>query len=161
LAEAQFYRGLRDAGLSMQAIASGMRGVREVLGDRMLQKDAIAHDGRDILMNLADQGERDWVRARDRQGGLPGVIEIGLRPIEWAPDGLPQRVWLTTYGRKRVAADPRFAFGQPFVASSGARVEDILGLFRAGEDLETVSAELGTPMRDIESILRSHLSAAA
>jgi uncharacterized protein (DUF433 family) len=161
LVEAQFYKGLRNTGLSMQAINSGMVEVRRALGDRMLAKGVIAHDGKDILMNLADRGDPDWVRARDRQGGLPEIIEIGLKPIEWAADGLPQRVRLIAYGDNMVAADPRVALGQPFVVSSGARVEDIIDLFRAGEDLATVSHEMGVNPRDVEAIVRAHLPLAA
>jgi uncharacterized protein (DUF433 family) len=161
LVEAQFYKELRGAGLSLQAITKGMKVVRDQLGARMLQRGVIAHDGREILMNLALQGDPDWVRARDRQGGLPQVIEIGLKPIIWADDGLPGRVILTAYGPVDVIADPDFAFGQPIVESSGARVEDILGLFKAGEPVTTVAEEMDVSAADVESIVRTWLPVAA
>ncbi|MDR0593353.1 MAG: hypothetical protein LBG60_08915 [Bifidobacteriaceae bacterium] len=132
LVEAQFYRELRKAGLSMQAITAGMREVRAELGDRMLEKGVLAHDGLDILMNLATRGNPDWERARDHQGGLPKIIEIGLKPVVYVDDDLPGRIHLTAYGGALVVADPRYSFGQPIVESSGARVEDILGMFKGG-----------------------------
>jgi uncharacterized protein (DUF433 family) len=161
LVEAQFYRELRKAGLSMQAITSGMRAVRQELGDRMLKQDVLAHDGRDILMNLAKGGNPEWERARDHQGGLPKIIEIGLRPIVYMDDNLPRRVHLTAYGETAVIADPLYSFGQPIVESSGARVEDILSMFKAGERLSTVAKEMGVRTADVESIVRTHVALAA
>ena len=161
LVEAQFYRELRKAGLSMQAITSGMREVRAKLGNRMLEKGVLAHDGTDILMNLAASGDPDWERARDHQGGLPKVIEIGLRPVVYVHDLLPSRIHLTAYGGTTVIADPLYSFGQPIMETSGARVEDVLGMFKAGEKLSTVAAEMGVSTDDVESIVRVHLSLAA
>ena len=161
LVEAQLYRELRRAGLSMQAIVTGMSAVRRELGDKMLECGRLAHDGREILLNLADDGEPEWERARDKQGGLPEIIDIGLRPIIYTDDQLPGRVRLTAYGKTSVVADPHFAFGQPIVESSGGRVEDILSMFKAGEKVDTVVEEMGVSRDDVESIVRTHLALAA
>jgi len=161
LVEGQLYRELRKAGLSMQAITTGMSAVRRELGDRMLERGILAHDGRDILMNLATKGDPYWERARDQQGGLPKIIEMGLKPIIYTEDHLPGRVRLTAYGETSVVADPQFAFGQPIVESSGVRVEDILGMFKAGEKASTVAKEMGVSRDDVESIVRTHLALAA
>lgn len=162
MAEAQFYLQLRREGLSMQAIATGMRAVREELGDQMLVRGRLAHDSRDILMNLGDRpGAEEWTRARDRQGGLKGVIDRGLTPITWADDNLPQRVRLTAYEGADVIIDPRFVFGQPMVKDSGVRVEDIVQLFLAGEPMQVVGDELGVPESVVESVVRVHVLSAA
>ncbi|MDR2566694.1 MAG: hypothetical protein LBC97_11720 [Bifidobacteriaceae bacterium] len=161
LVEAQLYRELRRGKLSMQAIASGIEAVRRELGDRMLERGVLAHDGRDILMNLARGGDPERERARDRQGGLPGIIEIGLKPIMYTDDNLPGRVRLTAYGETPVVADPRFSFGQQIAEASGARIEDILALFKAGEKLSAVADEMGVSADDVESIIRTHLALAA
>jgi uncharacterized protein (DUF433 family) len=162
LAEAQLYRELRKAGLSMQAITAGMRRVRRVLGRDMLREGALASDGVDILMKLDDaDGGRDWVRARDEQGSLKGVVEIGLSPITWAADGYPQVVRLTAYPGIAVVADPQRAFGQPIVKGTRARVIDIVSLFKAGESVATVAEEMDVPTAAVESIVRVHVQAIA
>lgn len=160
LVEAQFYRQLRSQGLSMQAITSGMSAVRAKYGDRMLEKDVLAHDGKDILVNHADEGEPEWARARDQQGGLPKLIEIGLQPITYTNDNLPGRVRLTAYGDVDVIADPRYSFGQPVIDGTGVRVEDVLSLFRAGENLATITEEMGIGIDAAEAVVRRHLLAA-
>ncbi|MDR2895979.1 MAG: hypothetical protein LBV30_04955 [Propionibacteriaceae bacterium] len=161
LVEAQLYRELRKAKLSMQAITAGMAVVRRELGDRMLERGVLATDGREILMNLGGQERAEWERARDRQGGLPEVIEIGLKPIIYMGDDLPGRLRLTAYGDTPVIADPLYSFGQPIVETSGARVEDVLSLFKAGEKLSIVADEMGLGEDDVESIVRTHLTLAA
>jgi uncharacterized protein (DUF433 family) len=155
LVEAQVYQELLGAGLSLQAIRTGMAKVREQLGPRMLARGVLAHDGRDILMNLASAGDPEWTRARDLQGGLPRVIEMGLRPVTWDEQGIPQSVQLTAYHDADVIADPRIAFGQPVINRTRVRVEDLLSLFKAGESIDVVAEEMDIPPSSVESIVRS------
>lgn len=95
-----------------------------------------------------------WTVARNMQGGIPGVIERCLWPITWAEDDLPQRVRLTAYEGVDIIIDPRFAFGQPIVARRGVRADDIFEMFKAGDSMETVSAEFRVEPAVIEAIVR-------
>jgi uncharacterized protein (DUF433 family) len=161
LAEAQVYLEFRKAGLRLQAITEGMAKVREKLGARMLSHGVLAHDGREILMNWANGGNPEWTRARDLQGGLPEIIEIGLRPITWDDGGVPQTVRLTAYEGVSVVADPRYSFGQPIVDDVGVRVDDVLALFRAGECIVDVADEMALDPGMVESIVRTRVLALA
>lgn len=161
MAEAQFYLQLRRDGLSLQAITTGMAVARRVLGDRFLVKGALAHDGKDLLLNLPDpDATSEWLRARDMQGGLPGVIERGLTHITWGPDNRPERVRLVAYEGADVIIDPRFVFGQPMIADRGVRTEDVLQMFLAGESIQDVAAEYRVSVQVVESIVRTHALAA-
>jgi uncharacterized protein (DUF433 family) len=162
LVEAQLYCVFRKAGLSAQAITSGMSAVRKELGNDLLKKGYLAYDGRDILMNLAESSnEPEWTRARDMQIGIPKIIEKGLRLITWASDDYPQSIQLEAYGHAEVIADPRFAFGQPVIKGTRVRVEDILGMFKAGEGLSTISEEMVIAEPIIEALIRPHVGLAA
>jgi uncharacterized protein (DUF433 family) len=161
LAEAQVYQAFKEAGLSMQAITSAMENVRKELGPRMLQKDVLAHDGSEILMNLAASGDPSWTRARDMQGGLPKVIEIGLKPISWDEAGLPETVRLTAYGSAPVIADYRYSFGQPIIEGTMVRAENVVSMFKAGDTIETVAEEMDISPTIVESIVRTHVALAA
>ncbi|MGH9248917.1 MAG: MerR family transcriptional regulator [Acidimicrobiales bacterium] len=164
IAEAQFIRGLRNAGLTFDAVAVGIRSLRRHLGlEYIVHRDKLAHDGREVLVNLADGGaEPEWIQVRDGQGGIPGIIEQGLRTIEeWAVDGYPQRVKLPTYGGADVIVDPRFAFGQPIIERRGVRVEDVAQMFLAGDKIDTVTAEFGVDRETVESIVRVYARRAA
>ena len=50
--------------------------------------------------------------------------------------------------------DPSRGFGQPIFARGGARLEDALALFRAGEPLDVVADEYGMPRNDLEAAVR-------
>lgn len=162
MAEAQFCREFRRAGLSMRAIREGVVALRAKLGEYILVKDRLAHDGVDVLVDLGTRtDDPEWTRARDRQGGLHGVIEVGVEPITWADDSYPQRLTLTAYEGADVIVDPRFGFGQPMLADRGVRVEDIAQLFLAGDDIETVSDEFGVDPAAVQAIVRAYARRAA
>ena len=156
LAEAQFIHGMRDAGLSLQAVTEGVAALKQRLGPASLVRDRLAHDGRDVLVDLGNDRGSEWQRARDSQGGIAGVIEIGLGRIDWADDGLPQRVTLAGYEGADVIVDPRFAFGQPMLEDRGVRVEDIAQLFFAGEPIQTVADEFDVQPARVEAIVRAY-----
>jgi uncharacterized protein (DUF433 family) len=153
IAQIEFIRSLRHAQLSLRAITDGVVVLREQLGRNWLQRDRLAHDGEDVLVRLADS-DAEWTRARDAQAGIPGVIAIGLRAIEFDRAGEPERVLLRDYEGADVVIDPRFAFGQPVVASRGVRVEDIAQLFFAGEPIAVVAEEFGVDPGVVEAIVR-------
>jgi uncharacterized protein (DUF433 family) len=156
LAEAQFIHGLRDAGLSLQAVYEGVEALKRRLGSDYLMRDRLAHDGRDVLVDLGRDEGSEWQRARDSQGGIAGVIDVGLGRITWADDGLPQRVTLAGYEGADVIVDPRFAFGQPMLEDRGVRVEDIAQLFLAGEPIQTVADEFDVEPARVEAIVRAY-----
>lgn len=153
LAEISFIRKLRDARLSLRAVTEGVQALQDDLGRDWLMRDGMAHNGRDILVKLADSDE-EWQRARDNQAGISGVIDLGLEMIKFDDVGLPYRVTLPTYEGADVIIDPRFAFGQPVVESRGVRVEDIAQLFFAGEPISVVSDEFGVSPEVVEAIVR-------
>ncbi|MDQ3463724.1 MAG: DUF433 domain-containing protein [Actinomycetota bacterium] len=53
-----------------------------------------------------------------------------------------------------MVVDPERGFGQPIFARGGARIEDALAMFRAGEDLDTVPAEYRVPPEHLEDAVR-------
>jgi uncharacterized protein (DUF433 family) len=155
IAEIQFIHTLRDAGLSLRAVTEGVQALRRELGPGYLQKDRLAHDGRDLLVHLADTDE-EWTRARDSQAGIPGVIDVGLTWIGFDATGVPERVRLQQYEGADVIIDPHFSFGQPVVAERGVRVEDIAGMFFAGDSFEVVGEEFGVPLSVVEAVVRTY-----
>jgi uncharacterized protein (DUF433 family) len=76
-----------------------------------------------------------------------------LQRVEFASDGYAQVIPLPGFGHADVVADPRRGFGQPTFERGGAKVEDVIGLFLAGETLTDVSEEYGVPMSELEDAL--------
>lgn len=153
LAEAQFIRRLRKVGLSLQAVAEGIMTLRDELGPDYLLEGQLAHNGRDVLVRLADR-DSEWERARDQQKGIPGVIELGLDTITFDEAGIPQQIRLDFYDGAEVIIDPRFAFGQPVLDNRGVRVEDLAQMFFAGESVDVVADEYRVTRQDVEAVVR-------
>lgn len=59
--------------------------------------------------------------------------------------------------RSRVAevtVDPDHAFGRPRLTRGGAKVDDVIDLFFAGEPVDFVAAEFGLSRDEVEDVLR-------
>jgi uncharacterized protein (DUF433 family) len=162
LVEAQLYCEFQRGGLSLKAIASGMKAVREQLGTDMLKEGVLAYSGQDILINLARKSDApEWTRAKDLQTTIPKIVDEGLKLISWDKQQYPQSVKLTAYGDTDIVADYRFAFGQPIIKGTRTRVDDVIQLFKAGETLKNICDELVVENAVAESILRAHVAIAA
>jgi uncharacterized protein (DUF433 family) len=66
-----------------------------------------------------------------------------LRRVDFAADGYAQVIHLPRYRVADVTIDPDHAFGRPRSARGGARLDDVIELFVAGEPVDVVAAEFG------------------
>ncbi|MFI0733351.1 DUF433 domain-containing protein [Streptomyces sp. NPDC021225] len=154
IVEAYVLRSLRDC-LSMSKIREAAEAVRLAFGDEYgLATRRIATDGVDIFVEYADG---DLARARDGQRPIREVITDYLRYIAWeSGDQYPYRLRLRQYPDVApVIIDPRFGWGAPVVAENKVQVEAIVGLWEAGESLETVADEYGLTREQVEAICRT------
>ena len=94
------------------------------------------------------------------QGGLKGVIERSLTVLEWESD-FPLAIQLAAYEGAKVIADPRFSSGHPIDAATGVRVDDLVNMFRAGDDIAMISKEYGVESALIETAIRVQFRTAA
>lgn len=89
--------------------------------------------------------------------GLPrfrDVLHGQLFGISYGPDGRAQRLRLPAYETAEVIVDPRQAFGQPFLAHGGARVEDLLDRFGAGDSCAAIAEDFDVPLIQVEDVIR-------
>jgi len=98
---------------------------------------------------------------RNGQHVFNDVVGGYLQRVEFAADGYAQVIQLPDYRKARLVVDPRRGFGQPTFSRGGARLEDVMALFRAGEPLQVVAEEFGVPLDELEDVLRVATSLAA
>lgn len=148
LLEGYVVQQLRLAGIPLGEIRDANATLRDELQvNHPLVWQDLAHNGREILRRV----DKKWERARDRQEGIAGAIEIGLvREVSWGDDKYPLQLRLRSYGCE-VIVDPRLAGGHPIHSDTGVRVEDILNM-AAGDGVAVTSAELGISTQDIEAL---------
>lgn len=102
----------------------------------------------------------DLVVPRSGQRVFVPVVEHYLKRIKF-DTGYAGVLALPQYRRAEVIVDPRRSFGVPIFAKGAARVEVVLGRFKAGESLDELSEEFGVPVDDLVDVIRVHTDAAA
>ncbi|MFI7059658.1 DUF433 domain-containing protein [Kribbella sp. NPDC050124] len=159
LVETHMLRHLRQAGLSLQAIGEAAVALRSRAGRHYpLAWSGLAHDGRDLLIEIAAEGrDQGWERIRDSQGGLPGVLRRGSAAITWSDDGYATTLRLVIYHDIDVIADPHRSHGHPLVDGSEVRVEEIIDRVRTGTSYRDLAAKYNLEDFEVEALVRPHI----
>lgn len=126
-------------------------------------------DGADVLYDYAisskDEGTaeaaRELVVVRNDQHVFNEVVSSYLTRLEFAPDDYASLIRLPAYEVAELIVEPSRGLGQPIFARGGARLDDALALFRAGEPLEVVAEEYGILRDQLEDAVRVATQVAA
>lgn len=121
---------LHQAGVPMQRIRSAVTKLtREIGVDHPLASRRVYTDGADVIA-----------------GFLKGIT---YDVVGWAV-----RLRLTAYTQAEVTVDPTEAFGQPLLVHGGARVEDLVDRFKAGDGFAEIATDFDVPSAELEDVIR-------
>jgi uncharacterized protein (DUF433 family)/transposase-like protein len=169
LAEAHALAAIRSAGVPLQRIRPALDLLQEELGiSHVLASRSLYTDGAELLYDFAERegdtpearSARELVVVRNGQRVFNDVVDSYLRRIEFADDGWAVRIHLRKYGNADVVVDPQRSFGIPIFARGAVRLETVISAFKAGTDIDGLTAEYGVPRDDLLSMLRVHTQAA-
>ncbi len=160
LAEGLVLAGIRKSGVPLQRIRPAIDRLKAEFGlDHVLASKQLYTDGAEVLYDFGQDIDEEeavlrLVVVRKGQYVFTDIVQQYLQRIDFAPDGYARLIRLPSYERAEVVASPHRGFGQPVFARGGARVEDALSMFWAGESLATVAEEYGVPEDQLEDALR-------
>jgi uncharacterized protein (DUF433 family) len=163
LAEGLVLTAMRRSGVPLQRIRPALARLSQEFGVvHALASKRLFTDGAEVLFDYAEtsddavaaQAARDLVVVRSGQRVFNDVIEGYLQRLEFSDDGYVRLIRLPAYEVAELVVDPARGFGQPVFARGGARLEDALAMFRAGERLEVVADEYGMPPEQLEDAVR-------
>jgi uncharacterized protein (DUF433 family) len=165
-AEAFVLSSFRRAGVPLQRIRPAVEVLAKEIGvEHALASKRLYTDGAELLYDYASKrGERevgDLVVVRTQQRQFSGVVEGYLKRIHYGGDGWADSVRLPTYANADVVVDPKVAFGLPLVVRGGARVEDLVDRFQAGDSVKEIAADFSVPPDQVEDVIRVATRAAA
>ncbi len=163
-AEAFVLNSLRRAGVPMQRIRPAVTLLSQEIGlDHALASRRVYTDGAEVIYDYASHSEDEALLTvvRTGQEHLADVIRAYLQPITYGDDGWVERMRLPAYAAANVVVDPRRAFGQPVVIDGGARVEDLVDRFQAGDSAVEIADDFGVPLAGVGDVLRVALRRAA
>lgn len=153
IVEAYVLRSMRVLGLSKSKIRAAVGEARREFGTMYaLAHKRVRTDGVDLFLQFAPD---ELTRVGDHQRPIRDVLELYLRDISFeAQDDWATKLRLRRYGDTNVVIDPRFAWGSPVIQPSGAPVEAVVKLWKAGEPMEAVAEEFGLSRDVVESVCR-------
>lgn len=163
LVEGLVLAAIRQTGVPLQRIRPALAVLsREIDLDHALASRALYSDGAEVLYDythavgsdLSDVAE-NLVIVRSGQHVFADAIRDYLKLITFGDDGWPDRVALPAYRSARVVVDPRVAFGRPIFEHGGARVEDVIDRWRAGESALDLAHDFGVSAEEIEDAARA------
>ena len=169
LAEGYVLAAMRHAGVPLQRIRPALAALDREFGlPHALASRKLYTDGAEVLFDIAGEDvspregdSPELVVIRNGQRVFNEVVKSYLTRVTFADDGYAMALPLIGYEHAQVVADARRAFGQPVFRHGGARLEDALSLFRAGEPLTAVASEYGVPLTELEDAIRQALPRAA
>ena len=139
LAEGHVLAAFRKARIPLQRIRPALRALEQEQGvEYALASRRLFTDGAEILWEVSE----------------PGSDVRELMSVPTAGDERGWHVPRDRWGDANVVVDPSHAFGQPIFEESGSRVEDVVGLFMAGESIRTVAREYGVTPAQVEAAVR-------
>jgi uncharacterized protein (DUF433 family) len=165
-AEAYVLSAFRRAGVPLQRIRPAVDVLSSTIGvDHALASKRLYTDGAEVLFDYATERDEhdllELVVVRTGQHQFSEIVRDYLKRITYGNDGWASRVRLPSYERAEVVVDPEIAFGLPLVVHGGARVEDLVDRFKAGDSLADIADDFGVPADEVEDVIRGATRAAA
>ncbi len=157
MAEAYMVLAFRRAGVSMARIRPTVENLRKEIGlEHALASERLATDGAEILWKIDVEAgfgnDNRLVVIRNHQAAFGEVVSEHLRHIEYR-DGFAGRLTVSHFEEVEIMIDPRINFGQPTLAGSGIRVNDILSRIRAGEPVKNVADDYLLSIETVSELL--------
>ncbi len=163
-AEAYVLSAFRRAGVPMQRIRPAVDVLaREIGVEHALASERLFTVGAEVLYDFAQREEDALLELTVLRTGqkFSDLVEDYLERINYGDDGWVTELQLPTYEHARVIVNPRRGFGLPLVVHGGARVEDLVDRFVAGDTVADIADDFGVPEPEVEDVIRVAARAAA
>jgi uncharacterized protein (DUF433 family) len=163
LAEALVLAAVRRSGVPMQRVRPALSRLQSEIGlHHALASRKLYTDGAEILFDVGERSAepsdarevRRLVVVRNGQHVFTDVVAAYLQRIQYGDDGYANLIRVPAYENADVVADPTRSFGAPIFERGGARVDDVLERFWAGENLSDLAEDFGVPVDQLEDVLR-------
>jgi uncharacterized protein (DUF433 family) len=140
------------------ATTTQSRTARTIPSDDPRVAQRLFTDGAEVLFDYAEQRDEkdllDLVVVRTGQHQFSDLVRDYLQRIAYGTDGWASEVELPSYTQAHVIVNSEVAFGLPFVTDAGARIEDLVDRFLAGDTLGDIAADFDLPAAEVEDVIR-------
>lgn len=165
-AEAYVLSAFRRAGVPLQRIRPAVELLDSEIGvDHALASKRLYTDGAEVLYDYATKRNDDDLLeltvVRTGQKQFSELVSEYLESVVYGDDGWATQLQLPTYGNAKVVVNPNRGFGLPLLVHGGARVEDLVDRFVAGDSVAEIADDFEVPEGEVEDVIRVATRAAA
>lgn len=164
-AEAYVLSAFSRAGVPMQRIRPAVERLGSEIGvDHALASERLYTDGAEVLYDYATKEDDDLLEltvVRTGQTQFSDLIRGYLQRVTYGDDGWVAQLELPTYEHAQVVVNPRRAFGFPLLVHAGARVEDLVDRFKAGDSVAEIADDFAVLETEVEDVIRAATRAVA
>lgn len=151
LAEAYVIGSLKDLGLSTRTIRDSVTAVRLRYGmEYALASQRLKTDGAIIMWEEIERNESSpLAEVVHGQGVFREALGDRLQTITYGTE-YAERIAIPLGDNVLVNVDPHHSFGQPTVAGTAIRINDVLGRLKAGEPPESIAYDYDLPEHTVQ-----------
>lgn len=158
-AEAFVLAAFRRGGVPLQRIRPAVDALQADIGiEHALASRRLYTDGAEVLYDFAERsGDEELLEltvVRTGQKQFTEIVRDYLKRVTYADDGWAEALELPAYGSTPVLVSPTRAFGLPLLVHGGARVEDLVDRFKAGDTMSDIAEDFGVPLPEVEEVIR-------
>ncbi len=164
-AEAFVLSAFRKAGVPLQRIRPAVAALKDELSlEHALASSNLYTDGTEVLIDYLEREDPESLEltvVRTGQKQFSELVKAYLQRITYGDDGWATAIELPAYGSARVVVDAQRAFGLPLMVRGGARVEDVVDRFVAGDRMADIASDFGVSAEELEDVIRVAAKASA
>lgn len=161
LAEGYFLAAMRQSGVPLPAVRRAVEFLEREIGleHALANKQVFALGGHIVYDWAKSNGVEELMELveidqQTGQGVFVSVVRDYLRGVELDDDGWASRLTLRSYKVAVILVEPEHTSGQPYFASSGVPVADVVNRAFAGDPVDLLAADYGMDPREVEEAVK-------
>lgn len=138
LIEIRFVKAFVNAGLTVQNIRILLDKARDVTNsDYPLSSQKFETDGKTIFLELLERDKTKTIDIKDGQHAFHSFVKPSFKDLDFESEVVSK--WYIEGRERKVSIDPKIAFGQPVIDSTGITTARIREALEAEKDIKTVA----------------------
>ncbi|MCB2204811.1 hypothetical protein KQI65_08675 [bacterium] len=157
-----FVKQFLDHGISLQRIRKALDEASHILETRHFARQSFFTDGKDLYLQVKDQGDAILELLSGGQWVIPEIITELAQQIEFGEHLGLARKWYPLGGDRSIVIDPSVAYGRPSIVGKGVMTANVYDFYLAeGREIRPTCRWLDLTQKQVQDAVQFEESLAA